>query len=441
MRWKSYRIMELPIEQQADTVFDTLALVDSGFVASYDIINDYLTNDNSTLRFVGTTTTKSGDLVSIINDSVEIFSGVVVTVDNEQHTMSFNNLLSLLDTDILNPYRADRQGTGVVRPYEPVSEIVRILKNTFVGTKDSNGNPTVDKRRRVPLYIITSGNAGNEIWTNNDNSFNLQEWILGLFDSHKIVLQASIVFEDILAYVRIRVFVNTKSQDIIKMNVASMSIIHSETTPPKSTVCQLIAKPYAIKWSVKGKDSEDKDISIPMEEWYDMDKQELGRYYLTIDGDIVTDENNPRRFDLYKLVVEEYEQRIDSGERDPANSEEANDPSKPNTGKPIFIANNKITQQEVAQNKLSYNEFNHYVKITTRKDNRLIQGLEIGDRVVIVHKVFTVGGDEGTEDTDDEKEKYILSSLYTGRQESSDSETVTLIFGKIRTNYTEIKGR
>lgn len=444
MRWKSYHFVELQSELQAGTIKNSLALVDTGYVAGYELNSDYIENENSTLRYAGTTTTQAGNLIALIRDANEVASGVVVAVDQESRTITFNSLLTLFDTEVLNLYRQDLEQYYIA--YEPVQEIAKQIGTAF------NALDT-DKYRRVPLSIVTSGQANRVEWDIESNAFNLRDFIVQQFHSQNVVVQASLVFESTLAYIRIRIFVNTNQQGILKMNVGSMSITHQESTEPQSTVCHILAKPYSITWTVKGRDENGNSVNIPMEDRRDTDKRILSTHYLTIDGRVVEDSTDPLRFEQYKLAVVEYEQMINSGERDPANSEEANDPNKQNTGKPIYKPNDELTQSQAAQNELGNNEYNHFVTIETHKDNALFNDLLIGDAVTIVHKVF--GDVQESElsidtsnpsyiplpsmvDSEQERQAYRLDSIYTGRKESSDSDIITLTFGKIRVHYNEI---
>lgn len=61
--------------------------------------------------------------------------------------------------------------------------------------------------------------------------------------------------------------------------------------------------------------------------------------------------------------------------------------------------------------------------------------MNIGDSVTIVPKLEEMSDDKAL--TNEYADK-ILKSIYTGKKEDSDNSMVTLIFGKIRINYTDI---
>jgi len=404
MRWRSFRkelLQNVPSSIASKGIYDTLTYVDSGYVAGYELNNDYVTQENSTLRFVGTTTTKSGDIIAIIDNGQELASGVVVTVDSKTRNITFNTLLKLFDVECLDIYRAvetkpatdDTDAEYFEAPViQPVEELINQIKLNFTG-KD------IDRRRRLPLQIVKgSPTTVKGVWE-QDNSFNMNRLMLKFFDSYNIVCQTSLVFEPNLNYIRLRIFVNNTNIDVIKLatNVKGLQITHNEVAEPKTTVIQFI-------------DKETKHLI-----YFDQNRTKLAIYYLNQDGSITRDKNSANRFELYKFEVVEFDSTLDK-----------------ETGQ------TKITLDEVAEKELAYGEFNHIIKITARKNNGLISNLTIGDRVKIVYRTFEQDTDTPEPDDQETRDKYITTSIYTGRQESSDSNIVTLIFGKIRVNYTEI---
>ena len=63
------------------------------------------------------------------------------------------------------------------------------------------------------------------------------------------------------------------------------------------------------------------------------------------------------------------------------------------------------------------------------------QNLQIGDAVVIVPEIEEMKAGQSIETDYTDK---VFKSVYTGKKESSASNEITLIFGKIRVNYTDI---
>jgi hypothetical protein len=86
-----------------------------------------------------------------------------------------------------------------------------------------------------------------------------------------------------------------------------------------------------------------------------------------------------------------------------------------------FDAANGATQLQIAQNELQGNIFNHFVQYQLPKSNKLIDvtAFSFGDGVKIV------------------KDGKTFDSIFTGYKFSSKSDMYTLIFGKMRVDFTD----
>jgi hypothetical protein len=86
-----------------------------------------------------------------------------------------------------------------------------------------------------------------------------------------------------------------------------------------------------------------------------------------------------------------------------------------------FDAGNGATQAQVAANELQGNIYNHYIQYKIPKSNKLVDvtGFRYGDGVQIV------------------KDGKTFDSIFTGYKFSSKSDIYTLIFGKMRVDFTD----
>lgn len=360
---------------------DTLAYAAGGAVARYSIDNDYMVANNSTVEIVKETSAVVGQIIALIDDAGVYDLGVISSVDNENLKILYKSMLSLFDGNVLNPGRNGSEDEDITYLYDGVDGTARILAS-FYATN------VIDKYRRLPLRIRTSGGGKTgtaynvpAVWDYDGNTVNVRSWLVDLFDRHNIVLQFRLVFEVGAAYIEIYIAHNTTGGHLLKNNIHGLTVNHTEEGATAATVCQVI-------------DSETKAL--------------LSTWYLLNDNTVTTNANSNKRIQPYKLTVAEF---------DVDNEDDA-------------------TARTIAENALKYGDFNHYINITINRDSSLFpRTLNIGDAVDIIPELVEMD-DSSTIDTDYDDE--VFHSIFTGRKESSTSSEVTLIFGKIRINYTDI---
>lgn len=394
MQYRTYKFNELPqpynwayISSDGSRTefknFDTLIYASGGAVAVYSIDNDYMLSNNCTVEITTETEAVAGQIIALINDHGAYDLGIVSSVDNKNRKILYKSMLSLFDVDVLNPARAPSGDDGFVKYlYDGVEGTAAILASYFA----SEG---VDKYRRLPLRIRTSGGGKNSagkyyvpaIWSDMSNTINVRKWLIDLFDKHNVVLQFRLIFETSRAYIEVYIFHNTTGGRLIKNNVHGMTVTHAEESAASATVCQVIATD---------------------------NKALLSTWYLLSDNTVTKDASARNRVQPYRLIVSEFDQSNDDG----------------------------ATEQTIAENALLYSDFNHYVSIVIDKNHAVFpKNLQIGDAVRLVTEVDDMAN------TDIVKEDYadrIWQSIYTGRKEDSDKSLVTLLFGKIRINYTDL---
>lgn len=365
---------------------DTLAYAAGGACATWKIDNDYLLSNNSTINITAETRAVPGQLIVMIDDAGQKNLGVITGVDNKNLQIIYKNMLDIFDCTTLNPMRAAMSNDGeefeVKYLYDGVEDTAQILAMLYA-SKD------VDKYRRLPIRIRTSGGGRNEsggynvpaIWKYADNTFNIKEWLVDLFNTHNVVVQFKLVFEVSRAYIEIYVAHNTSGGRLIKNNIHGMTLTHSEDTAAKATVCQVV----------------DNDTKALLSTWY-----------LLRNNTVTSDASATDRVQPYKLTVSEFDADNDDG----------------------------ATEQSVAEDALLYGDFNHYISVEIDKNSAMYpQNLKIGDSVTVVPEIEEMTSEDAL---NDDYENKVMRSIYTGKQEDSENSIVTLIFGKIRINYTDI---
>lgn len=355
---------------------DTLVYATGGAVAAHSIDNDYMVANNSTVELAGETDAVAGQIITLIDDAGEYDTGVITSVDNENRKILYKSLLSLFDGDILNPARTTGEEDETVKYlYDGVNDTARIIASYFASN-------TVDKFRRLPLRIRTSGGGSvHALWNYTGNTVNLRTWLVDLFDKHNVVLQFKLAFEVTRAYIDVLVSHNTTGGRLLKNNIHGLTVKHTEESAATATVCQVISQDT---------------------------KALLSTWYLLSDNTVTTNANAVNRVQPYKLTVAEFDTENDDG----------------------------ATERTVAEDALKYGDFNHYINVTINKQSAMFpKNLQIGDAVTVVTDMEDMTGEDAVDPNYTEK---VYKSIYTGRKESSTSNEVTLIFGKIRISYTDL---
>ncbi len=366
--------------------FDTLTYAAGGVAIGYEIDNDYTVANNSTVYIAEETKAVAGQIIALIDDAGTYDVGVITSVDNEKRKILYKSLLSLFDGAELNPTRDN--GTGgeddpvINYLYDGVEGTGRIIAAYYA-------SQNTDRYKRLPIIVRTSGGgkdgAGKynvpAVWDYTGNTVNLRTWLVDLFNKHNVVVQFRLVFEASRAYIDVFITHNTTEGRILKNNIHGMTVTHTEDSAAAATVCQVI-------------DGETKAL--------------LSTWYLLSDNTVTRDASSPNRVQPYKLTVAEF--NVDN--------------------------NDGATEQDIAEDALRYNDFNHYISVKIDRNCAMMpKNLRIGDAITVVtEQDDMMAGDAIVE----EYSERVWKSIYTGRKESSDSSEVTLIFGKIRINYTDL---
>lgn len=398
MQYRTYKLQQLPEpytwtytpsggKPKSFCNYDTLVYASGGAVASNVIDNDYLVSNNSTVNISRPTKAVAGQIIALIDDTGAYDIGVVTSVDNTKLQILYKSMLELCNDNMLNPMRVvmnenEEAETEVKYLYDAVEDTAQILASFFAVA-------ATDKYRRLPIRLRTSGGGTKAdgsynvpaIWSYKDNSINIRDWLVELFNTHNVVVQCRLIFEVDRAYIELYVSRNTTGGRLLKNNVHSMRITHAEDSSAKATVCMVL------------------DQST---------KQLIATYYLQIDNTVTTNPYSNTRVQPYKLITAELDQENDDG----------------------------ATAKTVAEDNLLYSDYNHYVSVAIDRNSAMYpKNLNIGDAVLIVPELQDMTDEDALTDNYDDK---VMHSIYTGRKEDSESSQVTLIFGKIRLNYTDL---
>ena len=395
MQYRTYKLQQLAAPytwsyvtsdgtRRSFSKYDTLVYAAGGAVASQIIDNDYLLANNSTVNITKETKAVAGQIIALIDDSGAYDLGVITSVDNKKLQILYKSMLELFNGDILNPMRAistEEEDENVKYYYDAVEDTAQIVASYFAGAG-------TDKYRRLPLLVRTSGGGStggaynvSAVWSFTENTINVRDWLITLFNEHNVVVRCKLVFDGDRAYIDVYIFQNTTGGRLLKNNVHGMTITHAEDSSASATVCQVI----------------DKETKAYLSTWY-----------LLADNTVTSSASASNRVQPYKLVVAELDTDNDEG----------------------------VTAQKVAEDNLLYKDFNHYISVTINRDSAMYpKGLEIGDAVTVVPELEDM---EDGESIDADYSEKVMPSIYTGRKENSEKAEVTLIFGKIRINYTDL---
>lgn len=361
-----------------------LAYIDGGFVSSYEIDDDYIVNNNSTIQIVQKTIAEVGDIIALIETSGVFHKGVITAVDNEALTISYKSDKELFNDNFLNP----------LREYfvDDVTIAGKFGMDTVAAIIESFWGKSADSLKNLPLVITVDGDVvddkGNPkmLWTWSDSSINMTDWLVDLFEKYNVVLSWSVDFNMAETNISARkprylveLTANTNKGSLIKDNVEMQVITYTEESLPDATVCHVIEA-----------SQETNEV--------------LGTFYLVQDAkgvyNITDDVDSPDRMLPVKTIIVEY------------------DSTKEDTD---------VTIEDTARSELVPSQYNQAIEIKISADSKMFDftTAKFGDEYTILPK---------NNDGVDRK----LNSIYTGRKQSNKNKWITLYFGLGRKNYVDL---
>lgn len=180
-----------------------LAYIDGGYVVDYNIDDDYIVNNNSSISIVKETNAVEGDIIVLIKNSGPFHKGVITSVDNADLTISYKSDKQLFNDNMPNIKSADFAADSelTVAGKLGLKEVAEILKIVFSQKDPAEQDDNYDEYKALPLDIITNGDVYDDagehkiLWTWSDNSINVVDWLVELFEKYAVVLSWTIDFD------------------------------------------------------------------------------------------------------------------------------------------------------------------------------------------------------------------------------------------------------
>lgn len=375
-----------------------LAYIDGGYVVDYNIDDDYIVNNNSSISIVKETNAVEGDIIVLIKNSGPFHKGVITSVDNADLTISYKSDKQLFNDNMPNIKSADFAADSdlTVAGKLGLKEVAEILKIVFSQKDPAEQDDNYDEYKALPLDIITNGDVYDDagehkiLWTWSDNSINVVDWLVELFEKYAVVLSWTIDFDintERLAERTPKYIVTissiTDSGGIIKDNVDMQTITYTKEKTPESTVCMVI-------------DSETKEF---LDQYYLYISN--GKYFISKDKNLPYSEAVPQMRVLpVKTAIVEF------------NGESGDDTD----------GDEEITTADAAYDELIPSQFNQAIEVELNTDSKMFdfENTQFGEQYKIVNQYGTI------------------DSIYTGKKMKTGDKFATLYFGLGRQNYTDI---
>lgn len=243
----------------------TLGYKDGGYVSSYKIDDDYIVNNNCSIKIVKELNDKVivGDTIALIQTSGAYHKGTITNVDNADFSITYKSDKELFNDNMLNPFlerfvTEDDEEVKIAGKFG-IADVANIIYTYFA--------ETTDWAKILPLKVITEGDVVDDngnvkmLWNWNNNSINIVDWLVNLFERYNLSLSWTIDFNRagtiktsfidreivIVENARKPYYIVTlsaiiNSGKIIKDNVANQTITYTEKELPEATVCILIDK-------------------------------------------------------------------------------------------------------------------------------------------------------------------------------------------------------
>ncbi len=160
-----------------------LKYIDGGVVKDYSIDYDIISNNTSTASIIGTSAGFKGDIIALIDGSSLVELGVVTSIDNTEQKISFKHMKELFNDSVINVFKY----TDLLNcKFDGVQGLKILLNYAFIDTDDP--------QKKLPLEIRTFGSDNSCVYTEDDDTIGISDFIDWLFDTYNIYLNFSINF-------------------------------------------------------------------------------------------------------------------------------------------------------------------------------------------------------------------------------------------------------
>lgn len=162
---------------------NTLEYIDGGVVKDYSIDFDIISNNTSTASIIDTSMGFKGDIIALIDGSNLVELGVITSIDNTEHKISFKHMKELFNDTVINVFKY----TDLLNcKFDGVQGLKVILEYAFINT--------ADVQKKLPLEIRTFGSDNSCVYAEDEDTINIGDFIDWLFDTYNIYLDFSINF-------------------------------------------------------------------------------------------------------------------------------------------------------------------------------------------------------------------------------------------------------
>lgn len=328
-----------------------------------------------------------GDIVVLIETAGAFHKGVITAVDDTALTISYKGDKELFNDNMVNPLSeayANYEYETTVTPTGKADVAGKFGIDVVVALFQSMFVDIADDYKALPITFQTVGDVLDDdgevkmFWTWDDDSINLVDWLVELFEKYNLSMSFTIDFntaEDTLAdrqpsYI-VTFSATTNAGGIIKDNVDLQTITYTEEEVPDATVCHVISS----------------DTKEYLKTYYLYENN--GNYFISTDSD----DSSGNRVLPVKTVITTY------------NTSET-----------------ELDEYDAAYDELIPSQFNQAIEIKVNSDSKMFdfENAQFGDLYKIIN------------------ERGTIDSIYTGKKISSNEKWVTLYFGLGRQRYTDL---
>lgn len=162
---------------------NNLEYIDGGVVKDYSIDYDIISNNTSTASIINISNGFKGDIIALIDGSSLVELGVITSIDNTEKKISFKHMKELFNDTVINVFKF----TDLLNcKFDGVQGLKVILNYAFINI--------VDVKKKLPLEIRTFGSDTNCVYTTDEDTINILDFIDWLFNTYNIYLDFSIDF-------------------------------------------------------------------------------------------------------------------------------------------------------------------------------------------------------------------------------------------------------
>lgn len=441
-----------------------LAFIDGGYAADYEIDDDYIVNNNSSVSIIKKTNAVEGDVIVLIKTSGAFHKGIITSVDNASLTIYYKSDKELFNDNMLNlmaqEFSEDSEldTAGIIG----LTEVGEILKASFAQLEPSAQGEYYDEMKALPMEIITLGDIvdsdGNNriLWTWSEDSINIVDWIVELFEKYNVTLSWTIDFDMTTQQLSERqpkyivtLSAVTNNGGIIKDNVAMQTISYTKKEIPDATVCRVIDSSTKETQGIYYLYEENGTYSISADKNIESQRQgKLSRTFTIInkgetkkftlnfyEGDIISVSVEAKSgvsivsYNAHSITLS----YTNSTGKDLIDYEISCDIvyqllKRVMPVKTVIVSYNAesstkdITPEDVARDALMPSQFNQAIEIKINSDSKMFDfaNARFGDLYKIVN------------------EYGMIDSVYTGKKLNSENKFAVLYFGLGRQNYTDL---